>query len=322
MTDITKTINSHIRRLDVHRDLSDAADLIEICFGSQMDPDGHTYLRNIRRAAHNGDRLRWLPGPGEQATYPLYGYVWEEDRKIIGNISLIPVLFKGAWRYLIANVAVHPDHRGRGIGHMLTQRALNHIRAQNVHLACLQVRKIAPVAHHLYLAHGFVERARRTTWVLEPSRASSLPTSPDVNITGPLPQAWAQQSAWLKEIYPLEVHWNLLYKHHRLDPRFWQRALNLLNGKDVRYWTACRNGQLTAALYWEPTRLYADNLWLALDSLDIDPEAVYSLLVTASRDLNKSRPLVINFPEGLAEESFKSADCKVQSTLIWMEKAL
>ena len=106
-------MNSPIRRLDVHRDLSEAADLIEMCFGSQMDPDGHTYLRNIRRAARNNDHLRWLPGPAEQATYPLFGYVWEENHKIIGNISLIPVLFKGSWRYLIANVAVHPDYRGK-----------------------------------------------------------------------------------------------------------------------------------------------------------------------------------------------------------------
>ncbi len=144
MTDISSAIPSPIRRLDVHRDLFEAADLIEMCFGSQMDPDGHTYLRNIRRAARNNDHLRWLPGPGEQATYPLFGYVWEENHKIIGNISLIPVLYKGSWRYLIANVAVHPDHRGQGIGNELTLHALRHIRSQKVHLACLQVRDQHP----------------------------------------------------------------------------------------------------------------------------------------------------------------------------------
>lgn len=322
MTDISNATNSHIRRLDVHRDLSEVADLIEMCFGSHMDPDGHTYLRNIRRAAHNSDRLRWLPGPGEQATYPLYGYVWEEDHKIIGNISLIPVLYKGSWRYLIANVAVHPDNRGQGIGHELTLRALRHIQTQNVHLACLQVRVITPIAHHLYLAHDFEERARRTTWVLEPSRAKILPANPDIEVHNGQSRDWPLESKWLKEIYPLEVKWNLLYNHRRLAPNLFQRFLNFTNGKQVRHWAAYNSEGLSAALFWEPTRLYADNIWLATDLSQIDSEAIYSLLVTACKSLNKSRPLVINFPEGKAVEVLKSSACSVQNTLIWMEKHL
>jgi ribosomal protein S18 acetylase RimI-like enzyme len=322
VTNMSNTINSPIRRLDVHRDLSEAADLIEMCFGSQMDPDGHTYLRNIRRAAHNNDHLRWLPGPGEQATYPLFGYVWEEDHKIIGNISLIPVLHKGSWRYLIANVAVHPDYRGRGIGHELTLRALQHIQTRNVPLACLQVRDITPIAYNLYRSHGFIERARRTTWVLEPARGSILPPNPDVQIQNRPSADWSIQSGWLKEIYPSEVQWNLLYNQRRLSPNLFQRFLNFANGKQVRHWTAYYKGQLTAALFWEPTYLYADNLWLATDLSNIDDEAIYSLLVTASKALNKSRPQVINFPDGVAVEAFKSAGCSLQNTLIWMEKRL
>ena len=322
MTDITNAIQLPIRRLDVHRDLLEAADLIEMCFGSHMDPDGHTYLRNIRRAAHNNDHLRWLPGPGEQATYPLFGYVWEEDRKIIGNISLIPVLHKGSWRYLIANVAVHPDYRGRGIGNQLTLHALRHIQNHQVHLACLQVRDSTPIAHQMYRSHGFEERARRTTWVLDPARGSILPPNPDIEIReGPSPD-WPTQSAWLKAIYPPEVNWNLLYNQRRLAPHLWQRLLNFVNNAQVRSWSAYHGEHLSAALYWEPARLYADNLWLAVDSSQIDDEAIYSLLVTASKALNKFRPLVINLPDGAAVSAFKSAGCSVQNTLIWMEKRL
>jgi len=38
--------------------------------------------------------------------------------------------------------------------------------------------------------------------------------------------------------------------------------------------------------------------------------------------LNKSRPQVINFPDGVAVDAFKSAGCTAQNTLIWMEKRL
>lgn len=320
MTDISNASPSHIRRLDVRRDLLEAADLIEMCFGNQMDPDGHTYLRNIRKAARNNDLLRWLPGPNEQATYPLFGYVWEENHKIIGNISLIPVMHKGAWRYLIANVAVHPDYRGRGIGHQLTLRALRHIQAQKVKLACLQVREIAPVAYHLYLSHGFQECARRSTWVLDPSQIYLPSMNSNIKIRARQTHDWPLQSKWLKDIYPAKVNWNLLYNARRLAPTLWQRFFNLANGKQVRHWAACSGNKLIATISWEPTRLFADNLWLATDLAQVDLTAISALFYTARKELNHSRPLVINFPAGAAIDAFENTGCRLQSTLIWMEK--
>lgn len=58
------------------------------------------------------------------------GFVWEENGQIIGNLSLIPSTKGGRRVVVIANVAVHPDHRRRGIAHELTQRALQTLRQQ------------------------------------------------------------------------------------------------------------------------------------------------------------------------------------------------
>lgn len=41
----------HIRPLNVLRDLSAVADLIELCFSPTMDHDGQRYLSDMRRAS-------------------------------------------------------------------------------------------------------------------------------------------------------------------------------------------------------------------------------------------------------------------------------
>ena len=40
----------HVRALNVLRDLSTVADLIELCFAPTMDNDGQRYLSDMRRA--------------------------------------------------------------------------------------------------------------------------------------------------------------------------------------------------------------------------------------------------------------------------------
>ena len=65
--------------------------------------------------------------------------------RIVGNLSLIPFVRRGHVVYLIANVAVHPDYRRRGIARQLTQTALDYLRQRGVSSAWLQVRDDNPV---------------------------------------------------------------------------------------------------------------------------------------------------------------------------------
>ena len=154
----------HLRPLDVRTDLASIADLIELSFSDHMDAEGRDYIRYIRRVAQNNSLIRWVPGAAELVSLPLHGYVWQEDNRIIGNLSLIPFFFQNHWIYLIANVAVHPDYRRQGIGRKLTLRAIEHIRKHEVSEAWLQVRDDNSGAYQLYRSLGFVERTRRTTW--------------------------------------------------------------------------------------------------------------------------------------------------------------
>jgi N-acetylglutamate synthase-like GNAT family acetyltransferase len=84
------------------------------------------------------------------------GFVWVEQGRIVGNIT-VQRADKFGNRWQIANVAVSPAYRGRGIARRLVERALNHIAASAGRWAVLQVYDHNTVARTLYLNLGFEE---------------------------------------------------------------------------------------------------------------------------------------------------------------------
>ena len=64
----------------------------------------------------------------------------------------------------IKRLFVRPEHRACGIGRSLVMAALDHARANGYRFAYLDTEPGAmPVAHHTYLALGFVEYDRRSS---------------------------------------------------------------------------------------------------------------------------------------------------------------
>ena len=309
---------SALRPLDVRRDLLAVADLIELAFSEHMDADGRDYVRYIRRVANNKSLIRWIPGAAERVSMPLHGYVWEEDGKVVGNLTLIPFLYRGRWIYLIANVAVHPDYRQRGIGRILTQRALEHIREHLVSEAWLQVRDDNPVAIHLYETLGFKERIRRSTWQIEPASDAPLPLpDPRVQIEPRRRADWPQQMHWLSATYPPEVSWNLSFDWRRLRPGLWRSVEAWLNGENFTHWTARLDGRLIGAATWEAGRALSDTLWLGVDP-DQEERAVAALLSYGRIRGFSRRFLMVNYPAYRGDLAFEAAGFTRCNTLIWM----
>lgn len=307
-----------LRPLDVRRDLMDVADLIELAFASHMDADGRDYVRYIRRVAQNTSLIRWIPGAAERVSTPLHGYVWEEDGKVVGNLTLIPFLNRGRWIYMIANVAVHPDYRQRGIGRELTQRALEHVREHQVSEAWLQVRDDNPVAIHLYEALGFVERTRRSTWQFENADDRLPPPhDPRVEITRRQNADWPWQARWLEGTYPPEVSWNLSFDWRRLRPGLLRAVMAWMNGERFEHWAARINHQLIGTATWEPGRALTDFLWLGVDPQH-EEAAVQALLAYGQTQARPRRFLMVNYPAGRAEWAFTRAGFSLCNTLLWM----
>jgi ribosomal protein S18 acetylase RimI-like enzyme len=313
---------SHIRLLDIHRDLIPVADLIETCFSNTLDADGREYLRQIRRAAVDHAYLRWIPGASERVSMPLFGYIWEQDRRILGNLSLIPIQKNGSWLYLIANVAVHPEYRRHGIARELTLKALEHIRQHGVSSAWLQVREENSAAYLLYRSTGFVERSRRTTWINQHVPPPNL--RDDITVTGRRYADWDQQRILLDEIYPAEVTWNLLYNPGHFNPSFWIQLWRWLNGDTQEHWVARKrgNGQPLGFATWEPLPTLNDQIWIAAKPED-EEKAIEALLPYARQQLySRGRTININYPAGRAIGAFTNCGFTPLNTLIWMENQL
>jgi ribosomal protein S18 acetylase RimI-like enzyme len=308
----------HVRRLDVKRDLLEVADLIEVCFQHQMDDEGREYISFLRRVGNHLSSTGWVPGCNERVTTPMHGFVWEEEGRIVGNLTIIPFFNQGRWIYMIANVAVLPEHRRRGIGRALTVKALQHIRDHHVNSAWLHVREDNPEAHQLYVTLSFKERARRTTWISD-SQPDSLLSMPDqLVITGRRRNDWEFQKAWLERNYPPEIRWNLGVNPKKYDPGFWNSLMRFLSDDLSEHWAARLNGELIGTATWIPGRGKLDPILLAVEPKS-DEVAVLALLRNLRNGLRPEKGLVVNYPGGRAVKAFEECGFKALNTLIWME---
>jgi ribosomal protein S18 acetylase RimI-like enzyme len=320
VTSLFTSSNSHIRRLEVPGDLMAVADLIDLCFAGTMDEDGIEYLEHIRKAASDPGLVRWIPAAGELVSFPLHGFVWVDHGTIIGNLSLIPFFWENHWRFLVANVAVHPEYRRLGIGRKLTQKALDHVRSLRQSSVWLHVRAENLPAIRLYESMDFHEISRRTSWQHDRSTPSKEISSP-IQVTARKASDWQNQKKWLNAAYPSEVAWNLGFIMDRFRPGLWASLSNLLNNQVMQHWVARSTSQILGAVTWEPTRQYADTLWLATQ--EGDEEKVIPLLLQAvCHDPNLHRPLAVNFPAGRAANTFQQAGFHLVHNLIWMENHL
>jgi len=309
---------THLRPVDTRKDLPEIADLIELCFASTMDADGREYIRQIRRMAFESRGIN-LPIPGARPiSVPIQGYVWLENNRIVGNLTLIPYFKNGRVVYMIANVAVHPEFRRHGIARQLTQQGMNHARDHGAAAVWLQVRDDNRGAESLYLSLGFLERARRTNWSFDPAGQSTLPLPHLVTIRQRTTNDWHMQRRWLQEVYPPEIAWNLPFQIDRVQPGLWRNLLRWMNGERMEHWSAWLGDRLLGAAAWEPGNVITDVIWLATNPLDEDL-AAQSLLTHARRIIPRNRPVTVNFPAGIADEGIQAAGFRANNTLIWME---
>lgn len=311
-----KNEHPYMRPLNVLRDLSTVADLIELCFSPTMDNDGQRYLSDMRRASRDDSFLRWASHVAETTSLPLMGYVWEQDGRIIGNASLIPFRDKGKRVYLIANVATHPDYRRRGIGRALTERVMKQARDRKASAIWLHVRDDNPGAIRLYQDLGFREIARRTTWSAKPDPFLTRPDS-DIQVVSRDPRYWPLQQEWLRRLYPEDLNWYHAWNINALRPGLWSWMYRLFVDFNVRQWAAVRDGRLLATLAWIPHGGRSEPMYAATNP-GAEAEALTLLLVHARRVLSNHSSLSLDYPADQMVDAIRAGGFQPRRTLLWM----
>lgn len=308
-----------MRAMNVFRDLPAVADLIELCFSSTMDNDGQRYIADMRRASRDDGFLRWASHMTETASLPLTGFVWEENEHIVGNASLIPFRDKSKRIYLIANIAVHPDYRRRGIARILTQRAMQYGWGKRSSALWLHVRDDNPGAIKLYSDLGFQEVARRTTWVAKPDPHILRPYS-DIEIVPRHSHFWPLQRDWLRRLNPDALGWYHSFNLNSLRPGLMNWLYMLFVDMSVKQWAAVRDGQLLATVSWTPRGGRSESL-LAATGERSEPEALTHLLLNARHALSNQVSLSLEYPAAEMTDAFTAAGFKERRTLLWMRAA-
>lgn len=316
-----------LRAYSIRKDLAAVADLIERCFEDTLDPDGERYLRHMRRAASSGTSLLSSVVLG-RTSLPTTGYVWEDQGRIVANLTLIPFTQKGKKIYLIANVAVEQAYRRKGIARALTRAAIERAQRLGAKAIWLQVRHDNPPAYQLYRGLGFQPQAIRTTWQLSPSRVRTLRDGEATSLAVEKPgrvvrlrgRDWRKLSTWLDDLYPPQLRWNMLLRPHTMRPGLWGDLTRALLEFPIFAFGVQLDNRLCGALYWQATHHYADLLWLAA------AEEHLGLVLTSAflpmlRRVRTHRPISLELPHHLQPAALTQIGFTARQTLVWMRYA-
>ena len=312
----SRPAHPHMRRFNVRTDLRQVADLVELCFADTLDLDGRRYIQQMRRTSEHAQFLPWASGVASRASFPFGGFVWEQDGQIVGNLSQIPMSARGRKVFLIANVAVHPDHRRRGIARKLTEAALQDCRIRRADEVWLHVRSDNLSAQALYSEMGFDERGRRTSWHGKYAPVEPVVT-PDVEVQPMQRRHWPSFLAWMSRLHPDHLDWYLSLNLNLFRPGLIGAIGRALNGVSVRQWAVTRGEKLLGVVCWQRTFAATDRLWLATPET-IDEDAVKALLTAALAERPGTKTLHLEVPAGLAPGVFEASGFTHNHTLLWM----
>jgi ribosomal protein S18 acetylase RimI-like enzyme len=166
------------------RDLSGVVKLLQLVFRDELEAPDLAWLRELGTLTAGPGWVRLLLSivPPERGLFG--GFVWYEDGRIAGNVSLMRL---GSGQWVIANVATHPHYRRRGIARALMVATLETAVASRARIVGLQVRSDNAAARDLYHELGFTRMGAATTFRGVPDPAFMAASETDSAL---LAQAW------------------------------------------------------------------------------------------------------------------------------------
>jgi ribosomal protein S18 acetylase RimI-like enzyme len=235
---------------DPGRHMRGVARLVAQVFADELDGRGRSALREMEIVG------RLSPFLGGMLSLALFsetftGHVWVENSRVVGNVTLQNIDAAGS-RWRISNVAVSPEHRGRGIARTLLRATLQEVAQRGGNWAVLQVRANNEAACKLYHGLGFEKVWRDGVWRLPvppfhpPAGDALIPLEPLRPGDGEerLALAQAARSSLGQWAEPIQV------AEHRIGPE--RRLGEWLGGLTglyrVQRWGMRRDGRLLGAV--------------------------------------------------------------------------
>jgi ribosomal protein S18 acetylase RimI-like enzyme len=308
----SRAAESGLRRTDPRRDLSGVAQVVQTAFAGQLDSTGQRMLRDMRWLGRAG-WLGWLLGrvflpPGAAPD----GFVWLESGRVVGNLSLLAVEGEPR-RWVIANVAVHPDERRRGIGRALVQAAIKLAAQRQAETIVLQVDRSNQAARDLYLSLGFRVTSTRTNWI----RPRGLPRPHLTALDGLRPRAfpeWRAQWDLGRRVFPDGFWWPF-----PPDERVFRGSgVTAAIGVDwTHHWVWNPEAVLQASLSAH-ARLTSGFRFLLIVAPEHRGRVERAMLARALSELPDGSSGALEFPAGEAEPELWELGFRPDRTLTWM----
>ncbi len=166
------------------------------------------------------------------------GLVWEENGRIVGNITILR--YPKSKRFLVVNVAVHPEWRRRGIARRLMGAAIEAARREGQTAVLLQVDKKNESAQQLYQHMNFDIVGQMTSWRGDGVGLRRLPPSlqdePSDTVRRLRPREWKEAFALDRAHLPIEMDWPEPTPHDLYKTGMWQWLFYMLNGRSFEAW--------------------------------------------------------------------------------------
>ncbi len=212
--DIRTRSGDGLHPANIARDLYQIAELVEVCFKAQLDASGRAALREMKAIGSLGPLLLPLVVFDRVGIGLSMGYVWRAGGRVVGNASLYragshPWLGRG---WFIANVAVHPDYRRRGIARAMMLKTLAQVRRWHGDWVSLQVEASNEGARRLYDDLGFEQFETLDQW--ENGGGYTEPPPP--------PLDWPVRLRGRDEV---QAEIDLIYRRARTGAMAWTRPI-------------------------------------------------------------------------------------------------
>ncbi len=250
-----------LRPMDPMQDLRSVADLIASAFADELDERGRAALREMRWMARLRPLVWWWSEVDPSFRDAFNGFVWEEPtpktrgarnaRRIVGNVSLNRAPGERR-RWIICNVVVLDEYRGKGIGRCMMQAAIDEAEQMGAAGVVLQVHRDNAPAMDLYRSMGFQEVSGETDLWLEAIGSVARLDAPGYEIRGWIPADGLAVYQLARHAIPAVQQWirPVRIDEYRLDwvLRLGQWISNMITGRRTYRLTALKDDRLVAMM--------------------------------------------------------------------------